>query len=288
MSPPTSGAFSLKLTRNWVLTGAVIVLIGLTTFLAVRYVDAYIPKLIESEVAKQFKSEVKGQIAEEIKINTAGQIQTTRDELLKIIQKNNESLNGQIIDIYKTVSGRAETLAPALKRGTKKKKNHASLMRTVPVSRELLEHAIAKALSEPTEAPILSQLDISQITRSLFTRYNDSSLNQELWETLLELASYKTVITGIRYGANQFSRNPDDVVSLNDSEFKNKTIVGKVIVLGQCGVRLRNVRFLNCRFEVERGTNGESLLRTLLESDRSSISIRLESPPGYVKGACDK
>ncbi len=294
MSTKTSHASSIKLTRNSVLGGAVVILLPLIAFLGVRYVDAYIPKLIESEVRKEFDKDVKIQIAEEVKNNIAGQIQTANKEFLTTIRQDYKDTNVRIDDLhktiddlYKTISGKPEILAPTLKRGTRRN-HHASLVRTVPVTRELLAHARDKALSEPKEAAVLTQVDINQITSNLFTRYSDSALNHELWDTLLELASYKTVVSGIKFGPHQAPGLSNEVESLNDRKLKNEIIIGKVVQLAQCGVDLRNVRFVNCTFDVERGTNGEKLLRTLLESNRRSISIRLPPPPGYVKGECEK
>lgn len=284
--PGDDSTTSSMLTSSRVLSAVILLLLGAAGFLIVRYVDGYIPKMIETEVSKQVQADVKTQIAEEIKNNISSQIQSSKEELLRKIDENNKYFNDKIIGIYEIVSQKPQTLAPSLKRGTRR--NHATLMKTLPIARELLAHARSKALSMPQEAPVVTQWDFNEISRNLFINYKDPALRDESWNTLLELASYKTVMNGIKFGVPKPSRNSDDVLSLNDRELKNAVIVDKVVLLGQCGVNLRNVRFVNCRFEVDRGINGEKLLQTLLESNQPSISLRLPSPPGSAKGACDK
>lgn len=260
------------------------VVLAVLGYLAVSYITVYIPTKIETEVARQFHVQVKGQIAEEIKNNISIQMQQVNKELGQKIADQGNAFNERIDGIYAIIN--QKTFAPAVKGGTRRN-HHATLMKTLPVSRELLAFAKAKALSEPKEAPILTQSDFIEITNNLFARYRDPELNEELWYTLLELASYKTVIDGLKFGFAKPS-SYDEKISLNDREFSNQVISGKTVFLAECGVVLRNVRFINCEFDVQRGVNGEHLLRTILTSGHRSISLRLDPPPGYVKGACEK
>lgn len=260
------------------------VLIAVIGYLAVSYINVYIPTRIETEVARQFHVQVKGQIADEIRNNFTVQLQTAKEDLGKKIDNYDKGVNERIDGIYGLINQGA--FAPSLKRGTRR--NHATLIKTLPVSRELLAHAKAKALSDPKEIPRLTQDDFIEITNNLFAKYRNPVVNEELWDTILELASYKTVLNGIEFGSAKPSKRYDEIVSLNNREFSNEVIVSRTILLGECGVTLRNVRFVDCKFQVQRGINGERLLKTLLTSDSPRISLRLDPPPGYVKGACYK
>jgi hypothetical protein len=283
---------SFPLTLNQALAVVATGLLGFTGFWVMRYIDKDIPAMVKAEVTDQLSSNVNAQIDEKIKSNFGSQLQANKedlaktiDDLAKTINENNKYTNDKIIGIYDMIQ-KAQMFGSALKRGTRR--SHATLMRTLPVSRELLAHAKATAQSDPRETPTLTDRDFDEITNNLFMRYSNPVLTSELWDTLLELTSYKTVMNGIEFGPAQPSKSYAAVVSLNDREFYNDVIVGRTIVLGHCGVVLRNVRFVNCEFEVERGVNGDRLLRALLTSDKRTISLRLTSPPGYVKSACEK
>jgi hypothetical protein len=261
-------------------------LLGVLGFVMVRYIDNYIPIKIESEIRKNLQEQTKAQIAEEIKTSFAIQIQNTKDDWGKKIEENSREINKRIDGIYELLT-QPPTFPRSLK-GAVRKQNHATLMKTLPVIRDLLVRAKAKALSEPEVAPILRHAELVEITNDLFTKYKNSDLSSEVWDTLLELASYKTVINGIEFGMPSSSKDYNDVISLNDQKLSNEVIINKVVSFGNCPVTLRNVRFVNSKFEIERGTNGEQLLKTLLRSDKPGISLRLAGPPGYTNGACGK
>jgi hypothetical protein len=271
-------------TKAKVLSTVIVLLIGVVAFLVTRYIDSYIPTKIKTEVADQFQAQVKSQIAEEVRNNVTSQIQITREALQTNLTKDTDAITKRIDGLFEILA--EKPLGPALRHGTKR--NHAGLIKTLPATRDLLAHAKSKAISEPTKAVLLGGSDFRELAENLLRSFNDADISRESWETALELASYKTVANGIEYGIPTSATTYDQTVSLNDRELNDEVIINSVVILGQCATRLRNVTFVNCRFEIERGQNGEQFLRTLLTSDKQKMSLRLGEPPGVAKGACEK
>lgn len=306
MRHSTFGRLFTWVTWGKAITGFIGLLILYGGWSGVRYIDTYtekyIPSKIENEVNKQLpdaikkqvpgavKEELTAQIAEQIKSDIKTATDKTEIELFRRQDAHQQEINERIKAIWELVSRNQNTLGNSLKKSVSG--NQVALKSTIPAGRELLEYAKAKALAVRSKenAPTISQQDFNELSKYLFRELRDPDINTKLRKMSMEVASYKTVVNGVEFGFPHPNRYSGYNVYVGDDDnFINTIIYDAHIILREgCPLSLKNVRFVNCTFEVGYEKNGMTFLKTLITSNKPTITLTLPPRPGYVKGACQK
>ncbi|MDX6499661.1 MAG: hypothetical protein QOG23_2921 [Blastocatellia bacterium] len=149
------------------------------------------------------------------------------------------------------------------------------LSRSLPVARELLSRARQQETILPSkEIQSLGRLSL----RLLEKNYKDRALVGEAWETVLELASYKSFVDGKLFPLSGMNDNGcRGVADLGGMPLENKVFEGcRIHYLGG-DIILRNVRFIDTEFDLKDEPAARAFVSRLLLSEKLTVSLDTSS-----------
>lgn len=132
-----------------------------------------------------------------------------------------------------------------------------------------------------------SPQQIRDMAEPLLTNKSDNpALKKKVWNTVSQIASFKTVVNQqipaslieTAKAQNKYFNCGGDAIELNDGDYTNAVFENCRIVYKYGSLKLRNVGFINCTFDIDQEL-GEEVLAELLKVDEPIISIALNLPP---------
>lgn len=228
------------------------------------FVQVYIPSEVHAET--QVIEEKVSKVSEEA-TNNQRRVETQISE----ISSRQEMLEQKLNEIIKRQVNNPRSLQGVLRSTVTSSANE--LKTTLPAARRLLVAAKERQI-------VLSPELISEVGLALLNReFRDQEVNKEAWNTISQLASYRTFIDGKRLDTQKVKENPAEnkylevPVTLNDSNFKDAIFEDCHIIYNSGSLTLSHVRFINCTFDVVEDANGKKLFKALLESNKPNVVI---------------
>lgn len=246
-----------------------------------HYTDKYIPEVIDN----QLDSKVKTKVGEVVKPVVEEQVKPVNDQLASIqsdvkeipkLREDIRALSGRIDDIYKSLIKDPITFKRSLEHTTSG--SPRKLRRSLRVAQAMLSFASQEGAKIPSE-------DFQKIAVPLVDRdYKDSELDNEMWETVQLCLQYWTSVPADE--VPDFENRPrvyGGGLDLNAVHTENAKFIGGDLQYNSDGLRLRNVRFINCKFELSDDEKGKQLARAILKSDRGKVDQLLIPGPIHYR-----
>lgn len=143
------------------------------------------------------------------------------------------------------------------------------LAKTLPIAQDIL--VLAKKKGIPVSREDIK--DFASITLPLLDKkYRDPKVKNEVWKTLVQLASASTY-TKQSYRGSSLCKDGQTSLGAGSGTLRNETIADCNVSYIGGDLFLENVRFINSEFDVAQTPQGREFLQKLLQSDSSTISI---------------
>lgn len=147
------------------------------------------------------------------------------------------------------------------------------LAKTLPIAQDIL--ALAKKKGIPVSREDIK--DFASITLPLLDKkYRDPKVKNEVWKTVVQLASASTYRKQ-PYGGSSLCKDGQTSLGAGGGALRNETIADCNVSYIGGDLFLENVRFINSEFDVAQTPQGREFLLKLLQSDSSTISINTSS-----------
>lgn len=198
------------------------------------------------------------------------------------MEKGFEAVNRRIDELMATLMSKPTKAVPTLRRALPKGPSESpeEAKAGYKVTRELLQRAKEKRTA-------LRPQDFQELALPLLSlKYPDDNLNKEVWETVKEFASYRTIVNtkyGVPGAPHDVQAEPNYFRGVEQnlgerSLWKDTVFVDCQIKLDSAGAKLvlENVRFINCDFKpVEESAASKKLFEALFKSAGPAVNTKM-------------
>jgi hypothetical protein len=267
---------------------------GVVTF----YVDRHVPVEIGESVGplvsriEALEKQSTSKQIEDLRINSSKQIEDLRINLTNTIESVRQSLGEKIDSNDVRINQRLNNYIDGIARNPRKL--HHSFAHAVSVKRNRMGKSLPVAqellVRARNQGTVLSYKDIRKLARLalplLDKKYKDPKVYNEAWNTVSELASYKSFVDGRFSPPPAFTNDcTSGVVDMGGIALENKVFVDCNLHYQGGDIILKNVRFINATFDLVDERDSRIFLARFLLSDKAAFSLDTAPPrsPSMIK-----